>query len=127
MTSPTFALSGITIDCDDPVRVAGFWSQILQAETRNDPDLPGWLRLGPTVQDGPHINFQPVPEGKSAKARIHLDLWVNDLTAATLLVRQLGGSGPTETHTYETGTVNVMADPEGNEFCLVAETLAVQH
>lgn len=69
---------------------------------------------------GPHINFQPVSEVKTSKTRIHLDLWVDDLAEAAELVRQLGGAGPSAMHTYDSGTVAVMADPEGNEFCLVA-------
>lgn len=120
----TFALSGITIDCIDPVVVAEFWSRLFDVETRTDADLPGWLRFGPVVPGGPHMNFQPVPEPKAAKARIHLDLWVDNLATATEFVRHLGGTGPSATHTYDAGIVAVVADPEGNEFCLVASSVS---
>jgi len=117
------ALAGITLDCLDALSVSRFWSQLLDAETRTDSDLPGWFRLGPITGGGPHINFQPVPEEKTEKTRLHLDLWVDDLAAAVSLVHQLGGRGPVESHSYESGSVAVMADPEGNEFCLVASTI----
>jgi predicted enzyme related to lactoylglutathione lyase len=119
MTQLGVALAGITVDCRDPLVVAGFWSKLLNVEPRTDSDLPGWLRLDPTVVGGPQINFQPVPEAKSGKTRVHFDLWVDDLDVATSLVHELGGSGPSESHAYDSGTVFVMADPEGNEFCLV--------
>jgi predicted enzyme related to lactoylglutathione lyase len=66
------------------------------------------------------INFQPVPEEKVGKTRMHLDIWVDDLDAAISLVQQLGGKNTGEVHKNAEWMVVVMADPEGNEFCLVA-------
>ena len=106
------------MDCGDPVRVADFWSRLLDLPSRAI-DLPGWFRVGPVVAGGPVITFQPVPEPKSGKTRLHLDIWVDDLDAAVERVRRLGGTSAGETHEYEDGTVIVMSDPEGNEFCLV--------
>jgi predicted enzyme related to lactoylglutathione lyase len=71
------------------------------------------------VVGGPVITFQPVPEEKMGKTRIHLDIWVGDLEAAIRLVRTLGGETTGETHIYDEGTVVVMFDVEGNEFCIV--------
>lgn len=65
------------------------------------------------------VTFQPVPEQKAGKTRIHLDVWVDQLDAAIVLVRDLGGRSTGETHLYDEGTVVVMTDTEGNEFCLV--------
>jgi predicted enzyme related to lactoylglutathione lyase len=112
-------LAGITVDCRDAQHLSAFWSQLLDKPTWVDADLPGWFRIGPTVAGGPVINFQPVPEEKSGKARIHLDLWVDDLGGAVEQVRALGGQELGEVHAYDSGTVVVMADPEGNEFCIV--------
>ncbi|HEY3843144.1 MAG TPA: VOC family protein [Acidimicrobiales bacterium] len=53
------------------------------------------------------------------KTRTHLDLWVDDLHAAKELVLRLGGRDSGQTHHYDEGTLAIMADPEGNEFCLV--------
>lgn len=118
--APRVALHEITIDCQDVERAAGFWAALLGTELREP--LPGWRRLGPLVPNGPMLNFQPVPEPKIGKTRIHLDLLTDDLDAATRTVDQLGGRDLGERHEYPEGIVAVMADPEGNEFCLVHYT-----
>ncbi len=110
--------AAVTVDCVDPSRAAAFWSRLLDAPARGT-GLPGWSRIGPTVAGGPVITFQPVSEEKVGKTRIHLDIWVDDLDAALSAVRELGGSSTGEMHRYDVGTVLVMADPEGNEFCMV--------
>ena len=106
------------MDCRNPRLVADFWGALFGRA----PRLVGredWYRIGPLVDGGPAITFQPVPEAKTSKVRAHLDVRVEDLQAAVNLVARLGGSGPAETYRYDEGTVAVMADPEGNEFCLV--------
>jgi predicted enzyme related to lactoylglutathione lyase len=72
------------------------------------------------MSGGPVINIQPVPEEKVGKARVHLDLWVDDLAAAIARVEELGGSHTGEVHSEPEGIDAVMTDPEGTEFCLVA-------
>lgn len=66
----------------------------------------------------PRIAFQPVPEPKCAKNRIHLDLTVDSVDDVAVLVVGLGGRLTGERHEYAEGVVVVVADPEGNEFCL---------
>ena len=114
--TPRFTLHEITIDCLDVQHVAEFWAALLGAELREP--LPGWRRLGPMIEGAPVLNFQPVPEPKRGKSRIHLDLLTDDLTAAIQRVVQLGGR-ERERHVYDEGTIVVMADPEDHEFCLV--------
>ena len=113
----TFELSGITIDCQDVEAVAAFWAALFDSDLRES--LPGWRRLGPLTPGGPVLTFQPVSEAKHGKARLHLDLQVDDLQAAVTLVERLGGRSLNEMHEYDEGTVAVLADVEGNEFCLV--------
>ena len=108
--------SAITIDCVDPQRVALFWSRLLgRAE---GPSEPGWVYLGERSDALPRLVFQPVPEPKQGKTRIHLDVSVDDIAAGMAEVQSLGGSCTGERHVYDAGIVVVMADPEGNEFCL---------
>ena len=64
------------------------------------------------------VNFQPVPDPKAGKSRVHLDLRTDDLHAAGQRVGALGGACTGEVHSYDEGTVAVMTDPEGTEFCL---------
>ncbi len=114
---PTFSLSAVTVDCRDVDAVAQFWAALFGLEVRDS--LPGWRRIGPLTRGGPVLTFQPVPEPKHGKARLHLDVQVDDLAGAITSVRNLGGRDLGEVHEYDEGTVAVMADVEGNEFCLV--------
>lgn len=108
----------VTLDCRDPARVADFWRSLLGG-VLSEP-LPGWRRLA--LPDRPDLTFQPVPEPKTVKARLHLDLEVDDLEAAIGRVEELGGRRTGERHTYPEGTVEVLVDVEGTEFCLVELT-----
>ena len=108
-------LSGITIDCADPGRLAGFWSALLGGQVVEP--LPGWRRVHPP--GAPAVNLQPVPEPKRGKTRIHLDVTVDDVTRAAAEITVLGGRWTGERHDYPEGSVLVMADPEGHEFCIV--------
>ena len=116
MVATTGRLAAITVDCLDPCGLAAFWSALLGGEV-SEP-LPGWRRVA--VPDGaPAITLQPVPEPKTGKTRIHLDVVVDDMVAAVEEIIALGGRWTGERHDYPEGTVLVMADPQGNEFCIV--------
>ena len=67
----------------------------------------------------PALTFQPVSEPKVGKTRVHLDLRTDDLAAGLARVRALGGDWTGVVHVYDDGTVAVMADQEGTEFCLL--------
>ena len=109
--------SGVTVDCVDPHRVAAFWSALLGREPGPSPE--GWVYLGTRGDALPRLVFQPVPEPKAAKTRLHLDITVDDLDRAMAQVLSLGGCFTGERHDYPEGAVVVMADPEDHEFCLV--------
>jgi predicted enzyme related to lactoylglutathione lyase len=108
----------VTIDCGNVGVVAEFWHRLLGLVRLEDP-LPGWARAASTVPGGPALTFQPVSEPKVGKTRVHLDLRTGDLAAGLARIRALGGDWTGETHVYDEGTVAVMADPEGTEFCLL--------
>src|ERR1700729_3549664 len=65
-------VSGVTIDCVDPQRVARFWSALLDREP--GPSQAGRVYLGHRGDPQPRLVFQPVPEPKVGKVRIHLDV-----------------------------------------------------
>lgn len=108
--------NSVTIDCLDPQLVARFWSELLGREP--GPSEPGWVYLGDRHDVLPRLVFQPVPEPKQGKTRIHLDVAVDDIEVGIEQVVALGGSFTGERHDYEEGVVVVMNDVEGNEFCL---------
>jgi predicted enzyme related to lactoylglutathione lyase len=111
-------LHEITVDCEDVTRVGEFWAALLGGQLHQP--MPGWLRLGPSPDGRPMLNFQPVPEPKQGKTRLHLDLLTDDLPGAVARVAKLGGAQTGERHEYDEGTVVVLTDPEGTEFCIVA-------
>ena len=108
--------SGVTVDCLDPGALAAFWGALLDRDL--EPGLPGWVQLS-SRHDHPRTTFQPVPEPKRGKVRIHLDVTVDDVERAIERVRDLGGRETGERYEYPEGTVVVLQDPEGNEFCIV--------
>jgi predicted enzyme related to lactoylglutathione lyase len=112
-----FRWSAVTVDCADPAVLASFWVAVLGGVVT--VPLPGWRRLDTQGHTQPAITFQPVPEPKRGKTRIHFDLVVDDLEHSQEKVIGLGGCSLNQRHDYAEGIVVVMADPEGNEFCLV--------
>jgi predicted enzyme related to lactoylglutathione lyase len=109
----------IGIDSVMPQKLAPFWADAL-GYTVGDLDRAGdYLDLAPPDPSLPVVYLQRVPEPKTVKNRVHLDLLTVDaeqtiarLTAlgATRLGVAMSGS--------EGGWWQVMADPEGNEFCI---------
>jgi predicted enzyme related to lactoylglutathione lyase len=112
--------SGMTIDCVDPIRMATFWGLLLGFEPSGEHrDDPGWATLGSRSGPTPRLTFQRVPESKSAKVRIHLDVQVDDIEAGRQQVENLGGQWSGTRYDYDEGVVLPMLDPENHEFCLV--------
>ena len=66
------------------------------------------------------IAFQRVPEAKTTKNRMHLDIWSDDIEGDTTRLVGLGASAAGGVIEDELGRFQVLRDPEGNEFCLVA-------
>ena len=115
----TSRLVALCFDANDPVNLARFWAAALRWQVDDEP--AGEIGLVPTDDTRFQIRFLPVVEQKSGKNPIHLDLTSastddQDETIRTLL--DLGaqhvdiGQGPDEGHV-------VLADPEGNEFCVI--------
>ena len=113
-------VDAVTIDCADPGALAEFWATVRGTEIEwSAGDGPHYMDLK-AVHGGPRLRFQRVPEKKSAKNRLHLDLLAADLEAAVARVEALGGrrAGTFDEYGFEW---IVLADPEGNEFCIATE------
>ena len=143
----------IVVDCADPARLVSFWAAATGYVVEPPPDgFPSWndywRHVGvsedelPTDTDaadsivdpagvGPRIWFQLVPEPKSAKNRLHLDLKISGGRAVPLDVRRerveaeaarLEGLGATRQRVLAADGLDhygvIMQDPEGNEFCV---------
>jgi hypothetical protein len=121
MTDSPVEITDIIVDCANPERLAGFWSALLQRpiEGRKGPYI--WLAR---VTGGIGLGFQRVDEGKRSKNRVHIDVSGPDIAEIKKRVEALGGS---RLDGYDDGGFLVMADPEGNEFCIVPDTLNIDH
>jgi predicted enzyme related to lactoylglutathione lyase len=111
----------VVMDCQDPEALADFWCGVLRYRRarRTGP----YLALLPhSGQEGPELLLQAVPEAKVGKNRLHLDVRTDDLVAEVDRVRMLGAT-TVSAGLLEEGAVRwfVMADPEGNEFCVLAD------
>lgn len=114
---PIGSLHEIVVDCSNPEALARFWQALIGGEV--EVESPDWVVLDGD-DDGFYIGFQRVPEGKSGKNRIHLDVEIDDLATAVDEAEQLGARrlGP-PMEDDDGGVCQVMADPGGNEFCFV--------
>jgi catechol 2,3-dioxygenase-like lactoylglutathione lyase family enzyme len=136
----------ITFDCADPRALSTFWNAVLGYEL--PPPPPGfgsWDEFSASLpaehqnsasasedpeRGGPRLFFQRVPEGKTVKNRVHLDVRAapglegeERMAALETECERLVALGATRVERYEpappmSGGHIVMQDPEGNEFCL---------
>jgi predicted enzyme related to lactoylglutathione lyase len=114
-----FDVRSITVDCADPYRQALFWSEATGwQEDPDDPNGPGDPEGRIVSPQGFSLLFIPVPEGKTVKNRVHLDLTPASSSRDEEVTRLLAiGASVVGDHRKPDGTGWVtMADPEGNEF-----------
>ncbi len=113
----------VTIDAADPVALAAFWCAALDWEQRVDEDGDIWIEPG---DDDPEFDrVKPLlivraNELKSGKNRLHLDLIPDDQEREVERLESLGANRPDIGQTGNESWV-VLADPEGNEFCVLDE------
>ena len=126
----TSRFTELIVDCLDPRVVAEFWSKVLGYEITEATDELVEIAPGsPDVQlhgarpNAPAIVFVQVPEPKTVKVRLHIDVNPLGVTQAEE-VERLIGLGATKIDIGQ-GDVSwvVMADPEGNEFCVLKTTI----
>ncbi len=113
---------GVTIDCSDPERLADFWAEAIGFTHREGNGGP-YITISNSEVDRAvnHLTFQKVPEGKSAKNRVHLDMFVDDIAAEVERLVGLGAAviSPAGEPSHLGFVAVVLKDPEGGEFCVV--------
>jgi predicted enzyme related to lactoylglutathione lyase len=107
----------LVIDTTDPRLLAPFWCALLDVQVEAEIG-DGQFVILTRAKDDLTVGFQQVPDAKAGKNRLHLDLVVDDLDAATAEIEALGGRWlePGRTRELEGFQWRLMADPEGNEF-----------
>lgn len=111
------AIGSVVIDCNDLAAMMAFWRAALHYVPR-DPPEDDWVTLRDPRGGGPNVSLQRVPEPRVGKNRLHLDLYTLDQVGE---VERLLGLGATRhPRTPEPGEdFVVLADPEGNLFCVI--------
>jgi hypothetical protein len=115
----TVSVVGLSIDCADAAALARFWSEVLGRPVNAGADA-GHAAIDATdPASGPRLSFQKVPEPKAVKNRLHLDLRTDRFGAENDRLISLGA---TAIRSFERPTIRwtTFADPEGNEFDLIA-------
>ncbi len=107
---------GVVVDAEDPARLARWWAEVLGY--RLTAEAPDHVMIAGDGQSRPGLVFVPVHEGKHGKNRLHIELEPDDQEAEVERLVDMGarrvdlGEGP--------ASWRVLADPEGNEFCVLA-------
>lgn len=112
----------LTIDSADPRALATFWEQTLTVyEILEDPDddSDDEVALLPTDRRGPKLLFIRVDDAKAGKNRLHLDLRPDGDQAAEVARLEALGATRVDVGQGDDVTWVVLADPEGNEFCVL--------
>jgi hypothetical protein len=122
-------LKAVCIDCAHPASLARWWAQTLGYRVRpysgddlaqlgsrgiDDPEDDPEVAVDPVDGDGPVFWFNRVPEPKTVKNRVHVDVYVPDRAGIDALVAR---GATLERAPDEVISWFVMTDPEGNEFC----------
>ena len=115
------SLRNVTFDCADARSLAAFWAQVLGWNVffDDDPEIVVAPHFPPNGVE-PKLLFIPVPEGRTVKNRLHLDIAPADRTRDEEVSRLLElGASVVEDHRKPDGSGWVwLADPEGNDFCV---------
>ncbi len=122
----------LVVDCTDMAAQARWWAEALDWELVYEDDeectvVPGWvdesvLAATPWERQSPGLVFVPVPEGKTVKNRLHIDLAPHTSQDRDAEVERLLAMGATRVDVGQSAeeTWTVLADPEGNEFCVLS-------
>jgi catechol 2,3-dioxygenase-like lactoylglutathione lyase family enzyme len=116
----------LVVDCRDPEALAAFWAAVLDYRVLSREE-DGAVEIGPAAGFGgpaPTLVFAPVDEPTPGKVRLHVDLNATDRDQDAELQRLLDlGAVPADVGQSGDESWHVLADPEGNQFCLLRRRL----
>jgi hypothetical protein len=119
----TSRIAVIAIDSADPRPLAEFWAAVLGWRILDEDD-DGTVSIGPDRAAWPSIDVVKVPEPKTVKNRLHLDLRADGSTMAEEVERVLRlGARHADVGQDPDSSWTVLADPEGNEFCILSRSV----
>ncbi len=119
----TSRIAVLAVDASDPALLAEFWCRVLGWEVREQED--GNISIGTAAGEAAwSMDLLQVPEAKTVKNRLHLDLRADGTGTDAELERLLAlGARRVDVGQEPDVSWTVLADPEGNEFCLLSRTV----
>jgi len=112
----TLTIGMVTIDTSDPQKLASFWTAAMRTEVQHD--FGGeFMILAPPSEGAVTLGIQRVSDAVPGKNRVHFDTHVEDRLAEVARLVELGAT-EIATHTVPGLTWTVLADPDGNQFCV---------
>ncbi|MFB9375743.1 VOC family protein [Kineococcus gynurae] len=118
MTSATRLVS-VVVDAADPPALARWWARTLGWQVSYEDEHESDVAPGPDAGPGIELVFVPVADPKAGPNRVHLDLPSPDVAAQRRRVEDLLTAGAARVPGREPTPWDVLADPEGNEFCVL--------
>jgi predicted enzyme related to lactoylglutathione lyase len=116
----TSVINEIVVDCADPERVAEFWGAALGWDVQREGEYFWMSASGEPGDGGLILVFVPVPEPKTVKNRVHIDVSPRGCDQPEEVERLLGlGARHVDVGQGDDVPWVVLADPEGNEFCVL--------
>jgi len=109
------SIGNVSIDTNDLAGARTFWQSVTGYEIASSDDDTTYFKDPKGTGTG--LSLQRVPEPRSGKNRIHVDLTTDDLDGE---VKRIIDLGATEVADFRSGGWVVLADPEGNQFCVCA-------
>jgi catechol 2,3-dioxygenase-like lactoylglutathione lyase family enzyme len=110
-------IGSVVIDCNDFRAMFRFWRDALRYEPREPPEAD-WVVLRDPAGSGVNVSLQQVPEPKMGKNRLHFDLYTGNRGAEVDRLLALGATRHPRI-AEEGEDFVVLADPEGNLFCVI--------
>ncbi len=128
----SLVIDAVNFDCSDPRGLAEFWAAVIGVDDVRyasgpvDVSLGGnsvrvveeWASVRSDIPGSPILVFGRVPEGKTVRNRLHLDLQADDMKAEVARLAKLGATLVQERNRGPNDVWTVLHDPEGNEFCI---------
>jgi hypothetical protein len=112
----TISIGGMVLDCADPRKLAEFWTAAVGGQVSLDVGDGAFLMVQ-GKEGAPYLGLQRVPEPRAGKNRAHPDFQAEDRPTEVSRLVGLGASELAE-YTFDAYAWTVLADPEGNEFCV---------
>jgi predicted enzyme related to lactoylglutathione lyase len=111
-------IGNVGIDTNDMEKASNFWQKVTGYQVSSSDDTSTYLE--DPNKDGPGISLLLVPEPRKGKNRLHLDLYASDMNGEVKRIKKLGA---TEVKSFADGNSGwvVLADTDGNQFCVVAQ------